>query len=107
MSDLQVQFMNVIEIPASDIENFCRRWKIIELSLFGSILREDFGPESDVDVLVTFANDIEWTLYDLVDMQEDLKNIFGRHVDLVLKSGLRNPFRRREILRSQGVIYAA
>jgi uncharacterized protein len=107
MSDLQVQFMNVIEIPASDIENFCRRWKIIELSLFGSILREDFGPESDVDVLVTFANDIEWSLYDFVDMQEELKNIFGRHVDLVLKSGLRNPFRRREILRSQRVIYAA
>jgi hypothetical protein len=99
--------MSAVDIPTFEIENFCRRWKIIELSLFGSILRDDFGPDSDVDVLVTFANDIEWSLYDLVDMQEELKNIFGRDVDLVLKSGLRNPFRRKEILRNQRVIYAA
>jgi uncharacterized protein len=99
--------MSTYNIPTPKIEDFCRRWKITEFALFGSILRQDFGPESDVDVLVTFADDAEWSLYDLVDMQEELKNIFGRDVDLVLKSGLRNPFRRREILRSQRVIYAA
>jgi predicted nucleotidyltransferase len=96
-----------VNIPTSELENFCRKWEIIEFSLFGSILREDFGPESDVDVLVTFADDAEWSLYNLVDMQEELKTIFGRDVDLVLKSGLRNPSRRREILRTQRLIYAA
>jgi predicted nucleotidyltransferase len=99
--------MSIVDIPTSKIENFCRRWKIIELALFGSILREDFGPDSDVDVLVTFAEDSDLSLYDLVDMQEELRLIFGRDVDLVLKSGLRNPFRRHEILRTQRVIYAA
>ncbi len=102
-----MQFMNGIEIPKSAIETFCHRWKIIELALFGSILREDFGPDSDVDVLVTFADGSDWSLYDLVDMQEDLKTMFGRDVDLVLKSGLRNPFRRRGILRTQQMIYTA
>jgi predicted nucleotidyltransferase len=99
--------MSIVDIPTSKIENFCRRWKIIELALFGSILREDFGPDSDVDVLVTFAEDSDLSLYDLVDMQEELRVIFGRDVDLVLKSGLRNPFRRHEILRTQQVTYAA
>ncbi len=99
--------MKIVDIPKSEIEHFCRRWKIVELALFGSILREDFGPESDVDVLVTFADNAEWSLYDLVDMQQELRNIFRRDVDFVLKSGLRNPFRRREILRTQRVIYAA
>jgi uncharacterized protein len=99
--------MSIVDIPTSKIEDFCHRWKIIELALFGSILREDFGPDSDVDVLVTFADDSDLSLYDLVDMQEELRVIFGRDVDLVLKSGLRNPFRRHEILRTQHVIYAA
>jgi hypothetical protein len=99
--------MNVVDIPTAKIEDFCHRWKVIKLALFGSILREDFGPDSDIDVLVTFAEDSDLSLYDLVDMQEELRVIFGRDVDLVLKSGLRNPFRRREILRTQRVIYAA
>ena len=99
--------MKVVDIATSEIEDFCHRRKIIEFALFGLILWEDFGPESDVDVLVTFAEDSEWSLYDLVDMQEELRVMFGRDVDLVLKSGLRNPFRRREILRTQRVIYAA
>jgi uncharacterized protein len=73
----------------------------------GSILREDHGPESDVDILVTFGDGAEWSLYDLVDMQEELKTIFGRDLDMGLKLGLRNPFRRHEILRTQRVIYAA
>jgi uncharacterized protein len=99
--------MSTYNIPTPKIEDFCHRWKIVEFALFGSILREDFGPESDIDVLVTFAEEADWSLYDLVDMQEELKGIFGRDVHLVLKSGLRNPFRRREILRTHRVIYAA
>jgi len=75
--------------------------------LFGSVLREDFRPESDVDVLVSFDPDIPWSLFDWIDMIEELQEIFGREVDLVEKSGLRNPFRRREILDNRQVVYAA
>jgi uncharacterized protein len=96
-----------ISLDEEKIKDFCRRWKISEFSLFGSVLREDFGPESDVDVLVSFAPDIPWSLFDWMDMIEELKEIFGREVDLVEKSGLRNPFRRKEILTNRQVVYAA
>ena len=99
--------MNTPDIPFSRIEDFCRRWHVVEFALFGSILREDTRPDSDVDVLVTFADDVRLSLYDWVDMEDELRGIFGRDVDLVSKSGLRNPFRRHEILRTQKVIYAS
>ena len=86
---------------------FCRRWKIQELALFGSVLREDFRPDSDIDVLVTFAPEAPWSLFDLVTMKEELEGFFGRPVDLVEKAALRNPFRRRAILKHQKVLYAA
>jgi predicted nucleotidyltransferase len=101
----------VMELPFTidlkKIEAFCQKWRIAEFSVFGSALREDFGPESDVDILITFEPDIPWSLYDWVDMIEELKEIFGREVDLVEKSGLRNPFRRHEILTTRKVLYAA
>ncbi len=78
-----------------------------ELALFGSVLGENFSSDSDVDVLVTFARDAEWSLFDLVDMRDELREIFGRDVDLVEKAGLRNPFRRHAILTRREVIYAA
>ena len=96
-----------IDIPKNKIEDFCKRWKIAEFSIFGSALREDFSHKSDIDVLVSFEPDIPWSLFDWVDMIEELQRIFGREVDLVEKSGLRNPFRRREILNNRQVIYAA
>ena len=96
-----------IEIPMDKIEDFCRRWKIEEFSLFGSVLREDFGADSDVDVLVSFSEDAHWSLFKLVDMIEELQKIFGRKVDLVDKDALRNPYRRHEILTTKEVIHAA
>ena len=94
-------------IPEMKIRTFCRRWKVTEFALFGSILREDFGPESDVDVLVSFAKDAAWSLWDLADMQQELEGIFGRSVDLVENGTLRNPFRRQSILNTREVVYAA
>ena len=94
-------------MPLDKIEDFCSRWKIKEFSLFGSILREDFGPDSDVDVLVSFAKDAPWSLFDLVDMTEQLKSTFGRDVDLVEKDSLCNPFRRYAIVSGREVIYVA
>jgi predicted nucleotidyltransferase len=96
-----------IPIPREKIAEFCGRWKITELALFGSVLRNDFRTDSDVDVLVTFAPDAEWSLFDLVGMQEELEAMFGRKVDLVERKGLRNPFRRHEILNTKQVVYAA
>jgi len=96
-----------IEIPKDRIAEFCRKWMITELSLFGSVLREDFGPDSDVDVLVSLADDAPWSLFEWVDMIDELKALFGCSVDLVEKSGLRNPFRRHEILTHRQVIYAS
>jgi predicted nucleotidyltransferase len=95
-----------LKIPHDEIEDFCSRWKIEELSLFGSILREDFGQDSDVDVLVSFAEDAPWSLFDIVDMKEELESIFGRDVDLVEKESLRNPFRRSAIMNGREIIYA-
>jgi predicted nucleotidyltransferase len=96
-----------ISIDERRIAEFCTRWRIREFSLFGSVLREDFRPDSDVDVLVTFHPDARWSLFGFVDMQEELKALFGRDVDLVEAEGRRNPFRRRSILRSREVIHAA
>lgn len=96
-----------IDIPQEKIAEFCRKWKVLEFALFGSVLREDFGPASDVDVLVTLEPDAPWSLFEWVDMIEELKSIFGREVDLVEKTTLRNPFRRYEILNNMQVIYAA
>lgn len=97
----------MVTIPEKKVEDFCRRWKITEFALFGSVIRDDFRPDSDVDVLVTFAPESEWSLWDIVDMQDELANIFHRKVDLVERAALRNPFRRKHILDHMKIIYAA
>ncbi len=71
------------------------------------MLRDDFRPDSDIDLLVTFAQNASWSLFDLMDMEEELKAIFKRKVDIVDRSGLVNPYRRREILRTCQNIYKA
>jgi len=99
-----------IAIPGEKISDFCRRWEVAELALFGSVLRDDFGPESDVDVLVHFHAEARRSLFDLVRMREELRGILGREVDLVSRRGVetsRNGLRRRAILESAEVIYAA
>jgi predicted nucleotidyltransferase len=96
-----------IDLPKEKIVAFCQRWKITELALFGSVLRDDFRPDSDIDVLVTFAPNCGHSLFDLAQMQEELKTMLVHEVDLVEKDGLRNPFRRHAILNSMEVIYAA
>jgi predicted nucleotidyltransferase len=85
------------------VEDFCRRWKITEFSFFGSVLRDDFGPDSDVDALVSFEEDAHWSLFDLVTMEDELSGILGRHADLVERDGVeqsKNWIRRRAILES-------
>ena len=88
------------------IAAFCRKWKVKELSVFGSALRDDFGPGSDVDVLVVYEHDAEWDAWDHLHAEEELKEMLGRDVDLVEARALRNPFRRHDILTHREVVYA-
>ena len=97
-------------VPDDKVAEFCHRWKVAELALFGSVLREDFGPDSDADVLVSFAADAHWSLFDLVTMQEELQAIFNRGVDLLERAAVeqsKNYVRRKSILSNVEVIYAA
>ncbi|MFG0283039.1 MAG: nucleotidyltransferase family protein [Phycisphaerales bacterium JB039] len=96
-----------LPIPHEQVADFCRRWKITELAIFGSALRDDFGPGSDIDVLVSFAPDAEWSYFDWPQMQEQLAAIFGRPIDLVEKKTLRNPFIRHRVLTTRQIVYAA
>ena len=99
-----------IDIPLDTISAFCKRWHVTELALFGSVLRDDFGPESDVDVLVRFEPRARHTLLDMARMQADLDRILGREVDLIERTAVeqsRNYIRRAAILRYAETIYAA
>ena len=92
------------------LAEFCRRWKVSELALFGSALREDFKPDSDVDMLVAFTPNAKWSLIDLVSMQDELSRLWQRPVDLVRRRAVersQNWIRRRAILESAEVVYAA
>ena len=99
-----------IDIPRDKLEAFCRTHHIQRLSLFGSALREDFRPDSDVDVLVSFADDARYSLFDLAAMEEELGTILGRQVDLVQREAIEqseNYIRRRHILQSEEPVYVA
>jgi uncharacterized protein len=97
-----------IQLPESAIEQFCRKWNLRELSVFGSVLREDFQPASDVDVLITFAPGSGMTFESFLEMRAELSKMFGgREVDLIQKRLLRNPFLRERILMTRKVLYAA
>lgn len=95
-----------IQVDRESIAEFCRRWNITEFSLFGSILRDDFRPDSDVDVLVVFAPEVQLGWTDWQEMEEGLEEMFGRKVDLVEKQAVTNPFRRHHILKTHQVVYA-
>ena len=96
-----------IDLPKEKIVSFCEQRKISEFAFFGSVLRGDFRPDSDIDVLVTFAPDCGYSLFDLAEIKQELETILGHEVDLVEKDSLKNPFRRHAILNNMEVIYAA
>lgn len=106
MVELQDWISDRIKATPEQIAEYCDRWKITEFALFGSVLRDDFRPDSDIDVLVSFAPDRSLTLDSYIKMREEIEALFERKVDLVHKQYLKNPFRRHEILKTQQVIYA-
>lgn len=100
----------LLEPKRHEIETFCKRWKIRELALFGSALRDDFRPDSDLDFLVSFSPDVAWGLLDHVAMERELAEIVGRPVDLVSRKAVErshNWIRRKAILDSAWILYAA
>src|SRR4051794_2203896 len=95
-----------IAIPEQQLAELCRRYHVRELALFGSVLRDDFGPDSDVDVLVEFEPDAPIGLLEYIRLQRELATLFERDVDLVEKVGLKR-FVRDNVLQSAQVLYAA
>ena len=92
------------------LAEFCSKWRIVRLELFGSALRDDFRPESDIDLLVTFAPDAPWSLLDIVHLEEELSGRLGRKAEIAERSAVEqsaNPFRRKNILGSAQLLYAA
>lgn len=99
-----------LTLPRDLVADYCRRWKIVELSLFGSVLRDDFSIESDVDVLVTFAQDATWSLFDHIDMQDELTELLGRKADLITRRAVersKNWILRQAVLDSAEPFYVA
>lgn len=97
-----------IDLPMEKVAEFCARWQVIEFALFGSALRDDFCPDSDIDVMVQFHPEAHPTLFDLAYMEDELKVLLQRDVDLVARKGIetsRNYLRRQAILSSVQVIY--
>ncbi|MCC3435939.1 MAG: nucleotidyltransferase [Oscillatoriales cyanobacterium] len=97
-----------IALPIDQITKLCQHWQIIELSLFGSILRDDFHEDSDIDILVAFAPTANWGLLDHAQMQEELEALLSRPVDLISKRAIErssNWIRRQEILSTAQTIY--
>lgn len=100
----------MLKLGRDEIVGFCERWKITELALFGSAARGDMRPDSDVDILATFAPDADWSLFDHVAMEQELATILGRKVDLVSRRAVErsdNWIRRDAILRSAESFYVA
>jgi len=97
-------------VSQEQIERFCGRWKINRLAVFGSAVRGKLRSDSDIDLLVAFAPDADWTMFDHFTMEDELSRLFGREVDLVSVRALEenpNPAYRREIIGSARQIYAA
>lgn len=94
-------------LPRTQIASFCEKYGVEEFSLFGSVLRGDFGPESDVDVMLQFKPGRGFSFENTPEIQDELQALFGRPVDVIEKGRIRNPIRRRSIMSSYRVIYDA
>lgn len=105
--DLDRSVSNRIKASYEQIEKFCQRWNIAEFALFGSVLRDDYRADSDIDVLLTFKSYEGLSLFGLMDIKDELKDMLGREVDVADKKGLKNPYRRHEILKTHRVIYSS
>ncbi len=110
LTQREPEVLQRLNASRKEVHDFCERWQVTDFSLFGSVLKEHFAADSDIDVLVTFAPEASVTLFQLVEMQHELEALFGRPVDLLTRGGVessRNPLRRQSILSSVKTLYAA
>jgi predicted nucleotidyltransferase len=98
---------NGIVFNYNDVVSLCEKYRIKELSIFGSSLREDFTENSDIDILVSFRSDSKITLFDMMELENDFSQLVNREVDIVEKESLKNPIRKNSILSTREIIYAA
>lgn len=96
-----------LQLYNKEIHQFCEIWNIAEFAFFGSVLRDDFKPGSDIDVLIEFKPEVRYSVIDLAIMQDQLAELFGREVDLVEKASLRNPFRRSTIMKTRRIVHVS
>lgn len=102
--------ITAIELPMEEIAEFCRKWQVTEFALFGSILRDDFHPDSDIDILISFSPTAKRGLTETLQMRDELQVIFDRKVDLIVKAAIErseNWLRRKNILESAQIVYAS
>jgi uncharacterized protein len=100
--------MDSLNLPAREaLIDLCRLWQVMELAVFGSVVRGSSRPDSDLDLMVTLVPDAPWDALDIVDLRAELAELFGRTVDLVGEKAIRNPYRKASILRDKSVLYAA
>jgi predicted nucleotidyltransferase len=98
---------NGIRLEYKDVVPLCEKYGINEFSIFGSSIRDDFNQDSDVDILVSFGKETEISLFDIMDLENELSKLLKREVDIVEKESLRNPIRKKRILSTREIIYAA
>lgn len=98
---------NGIFLDYNDVVDLCKKYRVIELSIFGSSIRDDFTPQSDIDILVSFEKNSEVNLFDIMEMEKDFSQLLSREVDIVEKESLKNPIRKKTILATREIVYAA
>ena len=96
-----------LPVTAEQLADFCRRHHVIEFALFGSVTREDYRPDSDIDVMLAYGPDAVRGIHEYLDIKEELAAMFGRDVDVMTKGPIANPYRRASIEKDLTVIYAA
>jgi predicted nucleotidyltransferase len=98
---------NGIFLDYNDVVSLCKRYYITEMSIFGSSIRDDFTQDSDIDILVSFEQNSEITLFEIIELEKEFSRIINREVDIVEKESLKNPIRKNKILSTREIIYAA
>jgi len=98
---------NGVFLNHDDVIRLCKKYSITELSIFGSSIRDDFTQDSDVDILVSFEENSEITLFDIMELEKEFSQLLSREVDIVEKESLKNPIRKNKILSTREIIYAA
>ena len=106
MNTLEKLNKNGLNLTLDDVNRICEKYMISELSVFGSAIRDDFDDDSDVDILISFNENSNSTIDDILDLKDYFTNLFNRDVDIVESEGIRNPIRKMNIMSTKEVLYA-